>query len=149
MQGLEGAVPSPFDCWLVLRSLRTLPYRMRAHCENAARVAAFLAEQPGVERVYYPGLDTHPNYEVAVRQMGRFGGMLSFEVRGGEAAAMAVAGAVQLFTRATSLGGVESLIEHRSSIEGPESRTPKGLLRVSVGLEALGDLQADFRQALA
>ena len=148
LQGLEGAVPSPFDCWLVLRSLRTLPYRMRAHCENAGRVATFLAEHPGVERVYYPGLATHPNYEVAARQMGRPGGMLSFEVKGGEAAATAVAAAVRLFKRATSFGGVESLIEHRSSIEGPESRTPKGLLRVSVGLEHPDDLTADLAQAL-
>lgn len=148
LQGLEGAVPSPFDCWLVLRSLRTLPYRMRAHCENAGRVAAFLAEHPGVERVYYPGLEGHPNLEVARKQMQRSGGMLSFEVAGGEDAAMAVAASVKLFTRATSLGGVESLIEHRSSIEGPESRTPKGLLRVSVGLEHPDDLTADLAQAL-
>lgn len=148
LQGLEGAVPSPFDCWLVLRSLRTLPYRMRAHCENAGRVAAFLAEHPGVERVYYPGLPFHPNHDVAKKQMDRFGGMLSFEVAGGEDAAVAVAAGVKLFTRATSLGGVESLIEHRSSVEGPESRTPKSLLRVSVGLEHPDDLTADLAQAL-
>lgn len=148
LQGLEGAVPSPFDCWLVLRSLRTLPYRLRAHCENAGRVAAFLATHPNVARVHYPGLDGHPNHEVAARQMERPGGMLSFEVRGGEGAAMAVAASVQLFTRATSLGGVESLLEHRASIEGPESRTPRGLLRVSVGLEHPEDLIEDLAQAL-
>ena len=149
VQNLEGAVPSPFDCWLVLRSLRTLPYRMRAHTENAGKVAAFLAAQPHVERVYYPGLESHPNFEIAARQMDSFGGMLSFEVIGGEAAAMRVAANVQLFTRGTSLGGVESLLEHRASIEGPESRTPKGLLRVSVGLEHPDDLIADLAQALA
>ena len=147
VQNLEGAVPSPFDCWLVLRSLRTLPYRMRAHTENAGKVAAFLAAQPQVERVYYPGLESHPNHDVAVRQMASFGGMLSFEVSA-EAAAMRVAANVQLFTRGTSLGGVESLIEHRASIEGPESTTPRGLLRVSVGLEHPDDLIADLAQAL-
>ena len=147
VQNLEGAVPSPFDCWLVLRSLRTLPYRMRAHTENAGKIAAFLAAQPQVERVYYPGLESHPNHDVAARQMASFGGMLSFEVSA-EAAAMRVAANVQLFTRGTSLGGVESLIEHRASIEGPESTTPRGLLRVSVGLEHPDDLIADLAQAL-
>lgn len=148
VQGLEGAVPSPFDCWLVLRSLRTLPYRMRAHCENAGKVAEFLETQPQVERVHYPGLVSHSGHEVAARQMQTFGGMLSFEVAGGEAAAMRVAAGVQLFTRGTSLGGVESLIEHRASIEGPESTTPAGLLRVSVGLEHPDDLIEDLAQAL-
>lgn len=147
LQGLEGAVPSPFDCWLVLRSLRTLPYRMRAHCENAGRVAAFLAAQPQVKRVYYPGLEAHSGYTVAKGQMQQFGGMLSLELED-ECAAMALAAKVQLFTRATSLGGVESLIEHRASIEGPESTTPKGLLRVSVGLEHPDDLITDLAQAL-
>lgn len=148
VQGLEGAVPSPFDCWLVLRSLRTLPYRMRAHCENAGQVAAFLAAHPQVARVHYPGLTSHPGHKLAARQMQRFGGMLSFEVAD-EDAAMAVAARVRLFARATSLGGVESLIEHRASIEGPESTTPKGLLRVSVGLEHPDDLIADLAQAIA
>lgn len=148
VQNLEGAVPSPFDCWLVLRSLRTLPYRMRAHTENAGKVAVFLAAQPQVARVYYPGLESHPNFEIAQRQMDSFGGMLSFEVEGGEAAAMQVAANVQLFTRGTSLGGVESLLEHRASIEGPESTTPRGLLRVSVGLEHPDDLIDDLVQAI-
>lgn len=148
VQNLEGAVPSPFDCWLVLRSLRTLPYRMRAHCENAGKVAAFLAAQPQVERVHYPGLASHPGHEVAQKQMQNFGGMLSFEVVGGEAPAMRVAANVELFTRGTSLGGVESLIEHRASIEGPESTTPRGLLRVSVGLEHPDDLIDDLAGAL-
>jgi len=148
VQGLEGAVPSPFDCWLVLRSLRTLPYRMRAHCDNAGKVAEFLETQPLVECVHYPGLASHPGHQVAARQMQTFGGMLSFEVVGGEAAAMRVAAGVQLFTRGTSLGGVESLIEHRASIEGPESTTPPSLLRVSVGLEHPDDLIDDLAQAL-
>lgn len=148
IQNLEGAVPSPFDCWLILRSLRTLPYRMRAHTENAGKVAAFLETRPQVERVHYPGLMSHPGHAVAQKQMQSFGGMLSFEV-GGEAAAMGVAANVRLFTRGTSLGGVESLIEHRASIEGPQSTTPKGLLRVSVGLEHPDDLIADLRQAMS
>ncbi len=149
IQNLEGAVPSPFDCWLILRSLRTLPYRMRAHTENAGKVTAFLETQPQVARVHYPGLPSHPGYAVAKKQMQSFGGMLSFEVVGGETAAMNVAANVQLFTRGTSLGGVESLLEHRASIEGPQSTTPKGLLRVSVGLEHPDDLIADLRQAMS
>ncbi|MBK9942813.1 MAG: aminotransferase class V-fold PLP-dependent enzyme [Kouleothrix sp.] len=149
IQGNGGAVPSPFDCWLVLRGIRSLAYRMRGHVANAARVAAFLNEHPAIERVYYPGLASHPGHAVVARQMCGFGGMLSIEVHGGEPAAMALAARVKLFTRATSLGGVESLIEHRASVEGPESRTPPGLLRVSVGLEHPDDLVADLAQALA
>jgi len=143
-----GAVPSPFDCWLVMRSLPTLPARMQAHCANARRVAGFLHDHPQVSAVHYPGLEGSPFHALARRQMRDFGGMLSFEVRGGKDAAMAVAGAVEIFTRATSLSGVESLIEHRASIEGPESRTPRGLLRVSVGLEHADDLIDDLAQAL-
>lgn len=149
VQKMEGAVPSPFDCWLILRGVRTLPYRMRGHCENAAKVAAFLTEHPQVERVYYPGLPSHEGHSVAKKQMSANGGMLSFQVRGGEVEAMQVAARVQIFTRATSLGGVESLLEHRASIEGSESLTPKNLLRVSVGLEHPDDLIADLEQALA
>jgi cystathionine gamma-synthase len=144
-----GAVPSPFDCWLVMRSLPTLPARMQAHCANARRVAEFLQSHAQVAAVHYPGLATSPFHALARRQMRDFGGMLSFEVRGGKDAAMAVAAAVEIFTRATSLGGVESLIEHRASIEGPESRTPQGLLRVSIGLEHPDDLIDDLAQALA
>ena len=144
-----GAIPSPFDCWLVMRSLPTLPARMRAHCANARRVAEFLQSHPQVEAVHYPGLETSPFHALARRQMRDFGGMLSFEVKGGMDAAMAVAAAVEIFTRATSLGGVESLIEHRASIEGPESKTPQGLLRVSIGLEHPDDLIDDLAQALA
>ncbi len=149
LQGNGGAVPSPFDCWLVLRGIQTLPYRVRAHAENAARVAHFLAEHPAVERVNYPGLASHPGHAVASRQMrGGFGGMLSVEIKGGQEAAMRVASRVQIFTRATSLGGIESLIEHRASIEPPGNRTPLGLLRVSIGLEHPDDLIEDLRQAL-
>ena len=144
-----GAVPSPFDCWLVMRSLPTLPARMHAHCANAQRVAEFLRGHAQVAAVHYPGLDESPYHALARRQMRGFGGMLSFEVKGGRDAAMAVAAAVEIFTRATSLGGVESLIEHRASIEGPESRTPQGLLRVSIGLEHPDDLIDDLAQALA
>lgn len=148
LQRNEGAVPSPFDCWLVMRGIRTLPYRMRGHCANARRVAEFLAAHPRVVAVHYPSLETHPQHAVAVRQMSDFGGMLSFRVRGGEAAAVQVASRVRLFTRATSLGGVESLIEHRASIEGPETATPRDLLRLSVGLEHPDDLVEDLAAAL-
>lgn len=143
-----GAVPSPFDCWLVMRSLPTLPYRMQAHCNNAKKVAEFLHQHPKVSVVHYPGLEGNPFHALAKKQMSGFGGMLSFEVKGGKNAAMALAANVDIFTRATSLGGVESLIEHRASIEGPESKTPQGLLRVSVGLENGDDLIEDLTSAL-
>ena len=143
-----GAVPSPFDCWLLLRGIRTLPYRMRAHSENAARVAAFLDGHPKVEEVFFPGLEGHPGHNIARSQMSLFGGMLSFRVSGGAEEAFAVTSRVSLFTRATSLGSYESLIEHRASIEGPGSQTPNDLLRVSVGLENPDDLIADLEQAL-
>jgi cystathionine gamma-synthase len=144
-----GAVPSPFDAWLLLRSLRTLPCRMRAHSEHARRVAAFLARHPAVETVHYPGLADHPGHAVAARQMADFGGMLAVQVRGGRAAALGVAARVRLFRRATSLGSVESLVEHRASMEGPESRTPDNLLRLSIGLEHPEDLIEDLDRALA
>jgi cystathionine gamma-synthase len=143
-----GAVPSPFEAWLALRGIRTLPFRMRAHADHAMALARFLDAHPAVEVVHYPGLATHPGHEVAARQMRAFGGMLSFQVKGGRDAAMAVAARVRLFTLATSLGGVESLIEHRASVEGPNTKTPVNLLRVSVGLEHPEDLCADLDQAL-
>jgi len=149
LQAAGGAVPSPFDCWLVLRGVRTLPWRMRAHSANAQRVADFLAGHAGVEAVHYPGLATHPGHDVARRQMAGFGGMLSVQVRGGAAAAMAVAARLRVFTRATSFGGTESLVEHRASIEGPGTRTPENLLRLSVGLENADDLIEDLARALA
>lgn len=143
-----GGVPSPFDCWLVMRSLPTLPYRIQAHCANAMKVAQFLDNHPKVSKVHYPGLENNAFHALAKKQMSGFGGMLSFEAKAGKEAAMAVAQHVEVFTRATSLGGVESLIEHRASIEGPDSKTPQGLLRVSVGLEHADDLIDDLSQAL-
>lgn len=143
-----GAVPSPFDCWLVLRGVRSLPYRMRAHSENAVAIARFLRTHPAVEAVHYPGLAEHPGHDVAAQQMALFGGVLSFQVRGGSEAALAVAGKLRICTRATSLGGTESLIEHRASIEGAGTRTPETLLRLSVGLEHPDDLIEDLAQAL-
>jgi len=148
IQYAGGAVPSPFDCWLILRGMRTLPWRMRAHSENAAKVAGFLEKHAKVERIHYPGFPLIPSYELAKKQMSLPGGMLSLEVKGGRDAAMLVASKTKLFTRATSLGGVESLIEHRASIEGPGTTSPEGLLRVSIGLENADDLIEDLDQAL-
>jgi len=143
-----GAVPSPFDCWLILRGMRTLPWRMRAHSGNAMKIAEFLARHPKVKRVHYPGLQSHPGHKIAAAEMSMFGGMLSLEVRDGYDAAMSVAAKTKVFIRATSLGGVESLIEHRASIEGPATTSPEGLLRLSIGLENADDLIADLDQAL-
>jgi cystathionine gamma-synthase len=147
-QKYGGAVPSPFDCWLTLRGIDTLPYRVRAHSENAMRIARCLSEHPGVEAVHYPGLPGHPGHAIAARQMSAFGGMLSMQVRGDKDNAMAVAARCRLFIRATSLGGAHSLIEHRASVEGPGTRTPQNLLRLSIGLEHPDDLWADLEQAL-
>jgi len=148
LQTLGGAVPSPFDCWLLLRGMRTLPWRMRAHCANAAGVARFLATREEVEVVHYPGLPTHPAHALAARQMSDFGGMLSVQIRGGREEALALTTRLKLFTRATSLGGPESLIEHRASVEGPATKAPENLLRISVGLENVDDLVEDLEQAL-
>ena len=143
-----GAVPSPFDCWLLLRGIRTLPWRVRAHSANALAVAEYLAAHPKIEAVHYPGLLSHPARAIIARQMLLPGGMLSIQVKGGMEAAVAMTNRLTIFTRATSLGGVESLIEHRQSIEGPTTRAPANLLRVSVGLEHPHDLKADLEQAL-
>jgi cystathionine gamma-synthase len=148
LQAAAGAVPSPFDCWLTLRGIKTLPWRMRAHGDNALAVARFLADHRRVEAVHYPGLESHPGHAIAARQMSAFGGMLSFQVRGDREDAMNVAAKVQIITRATSFGGTESLIEHRASIEGPGTRTPDNLLRLSVGLEHPADLIEDLARAL-
>jgi cystathionine gamma-synthase len=149
VQNSAGAVPSPFESWLVMRGIRTLPYRMRAHSANALAIARYLAVHPRIEHVYYPGLETDEGYAVASRQMSLPGGMLSFLVRGaGREETMAMSARLGIFTRATSLGGPESLIEHRASIEGPRTRAPENLLRVSVGLEHHEDLIADLEQAL-
>lgn len=149
IQTWGGAVLAPFDCWLLLRSLRTLPYRVRAHNANALALAQGLVHHAAVEAVNYPGLPDFAGHGLAVRQMQSFGGMLSMRIRGDAAAARRVAGATQLFTHATSLGGVESLIEHRATVEGPDSTVPPNLLRLSVGLEHPDDLLDDLHQALA
>jgi cystathionine gamma-synthase len=148
VQANVGAIPSPFDCWLLMRGITTLPLRMKVHSENAMRVASFLAAQPQVEAVHYPGLPTHPGHDIAAEQMSAFGGMASFQVKGGREASFRVAARVRLFTRATSLGGVESLIEHRVSVEGPDSTVPDNLLRMSIGIENADDLIDDLKQAL-
>ncbi|MFO7991559.1 MAG: aminotransferase class I/II-fold pyridoxal phosphate-dependent enzyme [Thermoplasmata archaeon] len=144
-----GATPSPFDCWLTRRGIKTLGVRMERHCENALRIAEFLEGHDSVERVYYPGLESHPGHDVARKQMEMYGGMLSFQVKGGEEEAFEVAAGLKVFTRATSLGSVESLVEHRSSIEGEGTKTPGNLLRLSVGIEDVDDLVCDLEKALA
>ena len=148
VQRAGGAVPSPFDCWLTLRGIRTLPWRVRGQVANAKRVAEFLAGHKKIEAVHYPGLKSHAGFEVAKRQMSEPGAMLAFQVRGKRDAAVGMTNKLRVFTRATSLGGTESLIEHRESIEGPHTRAPENLLRVSIGLEHPDDLVEDLDQAL-
>ena len=144
-----GAVLGPFEAWLLLRGMRTLFLRVRAASTSAFAIARHFAGDRRLAAVLYPGLDDHPGHDVAARQMpGGFGGMLSLRVEGGEAAAMAVAAKLGIFKRATSLGGVESLVEHRASIEGADSPVPRDLLRLSVGIEHVDDLIADLEQAL-
>ena len=148
IQTSVGAVASPFECWLTLRGLRTLHLRVDRQCQTAIKLAEYLHGHRQVVKCHYPGLKSHPQYTVAKEQMSMFGGMLSFEVES-ERMAMAVAGAVRIIRRATSLGGTETLIEHRASIEPPERRTsPLGLLRLSVGLEDADDLEHDLEVAL-
>ncbi len=153
VQNSAGAVPGPFDCFLVLRGIKTLGVRMDRHCANAEVVVDLLRSHPAVERVYYPGLATHPGHDIAARQMRRFGGMVSFTVGGGEDAALAIAGATRLFTLAESLGAVESLIEHphrmtHASVVGSPLAVDPALLRLSVGIETVADLLSDLDQAL-
>jgi cystathionine gamma-synthase len=149
-QRMAGTGLAPFDCWLLRRSINTLALRVRTQCQGALEVARFLAAHPAVERVFYPGLESHPGHAVARAQMpGGFGAVLSVCVAGDAARALEVAARTRLFARATSLGGVESLIEHRASVEGPGSRTPQNLLRLSIGIEEPEDLTEDLRQALA
>ncbi|HVX87743.1 MAG TPA: aminotransferase class I/II-fold pyridoxal phosphate-dependent enzyme [Gemmatimonadales bacterium] len=145
---MVGSMQAPFDAWLVLRGIRSLAPRMRAHCENAQLIAEFLSARQGVTAVHYPGLESHPQHAVAMRQMTDTGGMLSIQVAGGREGAMRVFGRTKLFTRATSLGSTESLIEHRRSVEGPHSTTPDDLLRLSIGVEHPADLIDDLDQAL-
>lgn len=148
IQQIGGAVPSPFDCYLLLRSIKTLPYRMRGHAENGMALAQYLENHPKIDAVYYPGLPSHPQHEIAKKQMSGFGGMLSVLVSGDGDNAKRVVNTVKLFAQATSLGGVESLIEHRASVEGPDTKTPQNLIRISVGLEHIDDLKADLAAAL-
>jgi cystathionine beta-lyase/cystathionine gamma-synthase len=153
-QNAAGAVPGPFDCWLALRGIKTLPVRMDRHSANARAVAEFLARQEGVARVFYPGLPDHPGHAIAARQMRDFSGMVSFTVRGDYAVAAEVAARTKVFQLAESLGGVESLIEHpgvmtHASVAGTTAAVEDTLLRLSVGLEHEADLIADLRQALS
>lgn len=152
-QNAMGAVAGPFDAWLTLRGLKTLGVRMERHCDNAERVAAFLSERTELSRVLYPGLPDHPGHELAARQMRRFGGMVSFRVRAGEEAAVAICNRARLFLLGESLGGVESLIEHpgrmtHASVAGSPLEVPGDLVRLSVGIESVDDLIADLDQAL-
>jgi cystathionine gamma-synthase len=149
-----GAIPGPFDAWLTLRGVKTLGVRMDRHCDNAERVVAMLAQHPRVTQVLYPGLPGHPGHEVAVKQMRRFGGMVSFRLAGGEPGALDVCERTRLFTLAESLGGVESLIEHparmtHASAAGTPLEVPADLVRISVGIENADDLIADLTQALS
>ena len=148
VQTAGGAAAAPFDCWLVVRGIKTLPHRIRAHTTNAMAVAQYLSSHPRIEAVHYPGLPSHPGHAIAARQMSAFGGMVSVQVRGGREASLRVKSRVKVFTRATSLGGPESLVEHRASVEAPGSGTPDNLLRLSIGLEHPDDLIADLEQAL-
>ncbi len=152
-QNAIGGIAGPFDAWLVLRGLRTLSVRMERHCDNAEQVVAFLAEHPRVNEVLYPGLAGHTGHQVAARQMKRFGGMVSFRVDGGEAAALDVCAKTKVITLGESLGGVESLIEHpgrmtHASVAGTPLEVPADLVRISVGIEDIADLLADLSAAL-
>jgi cystathionine gamma-synthase len=144
-----GAVLGAFESWLLMRGMKTLSLRVRTASASALQIAKFLHQHSDIAEVLYPGLTTHPNHEIAVRQMnGGFGGMLSFRMRAGESAAKALAGRLELIRQAISFGSTETVIEHRAGMEGPDSSTPRDLLRLSVGIEDVEDLIADFRQAL-
>jgi cystathionine gamma-synthase len=154
LQNSLGAIPGPFDCWLVLRGLKTLSVRMREHSANGRRVAEFLETHPGVERVRYPGLPSHPQHDLARAQMREFGGMISFEVAGSEDDAREIVSATSIWRLAESLGGVESLIEHpgvmtHATLADSPFAVPGNLIRLSVGIESADDLIADLEQALA
>jgi len=149
-----GAIAGPFDAYLVLRGLKTLAVRMDRHCDNAEAVVDFLVAHPKVGHVLYPGLPDHPGHEVAAKQMRRFGGMISFRHVDGEQAALDMIARTRLFTLAESLGGVESLIEHparmtHASVVGSALEVPGDLVRLSVGIETVGDLIADLDRALS
>lgn len=143
-----GAVLAPFEAWLSLRGIQTLALRMRRHCENAQTVAEHLHRHAAVSHVLYPGLPNDPGHAIASKQMNGYGGMLAFEIRGGRQEAFALLGRLKMIVRATSFGGVRTLIEHRASIEDPHSRAPESLLRLSVGIEHVDDIIGDLDQAL-
>ncbi len=154
VQNAVGAVPGPFDCYLVLRGMKTLAVRMDRHCSNASTIVEVLVEHPRVSHVLYPGLEGHPGHEIAGRQMDGFGGMVSFRLAGGREAAEKVAVSTEVFTLAESLGAVESLIEHpgvmtHASAAGSALEVPDDLIRISVGIESVEDLVADLERALA
>jgi cystathionine gamma-synthase len=149
LRSMSGNIPGPFEAWLLLRGMRTLALRVERASANALAIAQHFARDPRLDAVLYPGLPDFPGHEIAQRQMtGGFGGMLSIRVAGGRDRAIDVAARLRLFARATSLGGVESLVEHRASVEGKDSPVPDDLLRISVGIEAAADLIADLDQAL-
>jgi cystathionine gamma-synthase len=152
-QNAMGAVSGPFDAWLTLRGIRTLGVRMDRHCDNAERIVSYLDGHRAVRQVFYPGLESHPGHETAVKQMSRFGGMISFRAAGGRDQAIDVCNRTKLFVLAESLGGVESLIEHpgqmtHASVAGSPLEVPADLVRLSVGIETVDDLLADLEQAL-
>ena len=149
VQILMGATQNPLDCYLLARGLKTLPLRMREHSASALTLAQKLEKHIAIEKVHYPGLISHPQHELAKRQMPNgFSGMISIQIKGDEANARKVASKLKLFQQATSLGGVESLVEHRRSIEGPDSKTPGNLLRLSIGLEHVDDLWEDLNSCI-
>jgi cystathionine gamma-synthase len=145
-----GSIIAPFEAWLLLRGMRTLFLRFAQASANAMILAQHLESHPKIERVLYPGLKSHPNHDIARRQMtAGFGGMMSILIRGDEAQARRLAASLRVFVPATSLGGVESLAEHRRSVEGPDSIVPGNLIRLSIGIESADDLIADLEQALS
>lgn len=149
IQRKQGAVPSPFDCWMLVRSIRSFPHRMRMHNQNASEVAKFLESHSKISNVYYPGLPTHKGHNIAAAQMKGFGGMISILIDGDYNETLKVVGKSKIIRRATSLGGIESLWEHRRSSESDTSTTPENLIRFSVGLEHIDDLISDIEQALS
>ncbi|TFV94726.1 aminotransferase class I/II-fold pyridoxal phosphate-dependent enzyme [Algoriphagus kandeliae] len=149
IQRVGGAVPSPTDCYWLARSIKSLAYRMKGHAEHAMVLADYFLAHPKVERVYYPGLKNHPGHEIAASQMSGFGGVVSIQVKGGAVSADKLISELHLFANATSLGGIESLIERRAAVEGPDTLTPQNLIRVSVGLEHTEDLLTDLDQAFS
>jgi len=149
IQLLSGAVPSPFDCWLIARGIQTLHLRVMKQTENAFKLAHFLDKNPKIEKVYYPGLKSHPQHLIAKQQQKGFGAMISVLINGNEDESFKISTKLKYFTAATSLGGVESLVEHRKSVEGENSTTPANLLRISVGIEHIDDLINDWKMALS